>query len=40
VLGGWRNCITRSCKYNHNYQVKENEVGGACNSNGGEEECL
>jgi hypothetical protein len=33
------NCITWSfAKYNKNNQVEEDEMGGACSTNGGEEE--
>jgi hypothetical protein len=27
-------------KYNYNYQVREDEMGGACSTNGREEECI
>jgi hypothetical protein len=27
-------------KYNYNYQVKEDEIGGACSTIGGEKECI
>jgi hypothetical protein len=27
-------------KYNYNYQVKEDEMGRACSTIGGEEECI
>jgi hypothetical protein len=38
------NCITRRfvflflAKYNQNNQVEEDEIGGACSTNGGEEQ--
>jgi hypothetical protein len=41
VTGGWRKLHDLySFQYNQNYQVKEDEVGGACRANGGEEECV
>jgi hypothetical protein len=27
-------------KYNKNDQVKEDKIGGACSTNGGEDECV
>jgi hypothetical protein len=32
----WFICLA---KYNYKYQVEEDEVGGACGTNGGEEGC-
>jgi hypothetical protein len=32
--------ISLFAKYNYNYQVKEDEFGGACSTSGGEEECI
>jgi hypothetical protein len=32
------NCITRSFKFSYNSQVEEDEMGGPCSTNGGEEE--
>jgi hypothetical protein len=40
------NCIMRNfitctlSKYNYNDQVKKDEMGGACSTNRGEEECI
>jgi hypothetical protein len=35
------NYVMRSLsKYNQNDQVKKDETGGACSTNGGEEECI
>jgi hypothetical protein len=40
-LEGGENCIMMSfTKYNLNDEVKEDEMGGAFNTNGGEEECV
>jgi hypothetical protein len=42
VIGGWRKLHNEELllfiKYNYKYQVKEDEVGGACGTNGGKEE--
>jgi hypothetical protein len=32
--------ITCDYQYNENDQVKEDEMGRACSTNGGEEECI
>jgi hypothetical protein len=44
VTGGWRKLhneeLHNCAKYNQNYQVKEDEMGKACNTNGSEEECV
>jgi hypothetical protein len=42
---GGENCIMRNfvvlfSKYNQNNQIKKDEMGGACSTNGGEEECI
>jgi hypothetical protein len=41
VIEGWRKllaaCFVLFAKYNKNYQVDEDEMGGACSANGGEE---
>jgi hypothetical protein len=37
VTGGWRKLHTEEL---HNFQVKEDEMGRACSTNGGEEECM
>jgi hypothetical protein len=45
VTGGWRKLHNEElhnlysiAKYNWNYKVEEDEVGGTCGMNGGEEE--
>jgi hypothetical protein len=45
VTGGWRKLHNEKlrglylfAKYNYNYQVEEDEVGGTCGTNGGKEE--
>jgi hypothetical protein len=46
VVGGWRklhneellNLYSSPSTYNYNVQVKEDEMGRACSTNGGEEE--
>jgi hypothetical protein len=42
VTGRWRKLhneeLHNLAKYNQNYQFEEDEVGGACGTNGGEEE--
>jgi hypothetical protein len=42
VIGGWRELrneeLVLFAKYNCNYQVKEDEIGRACSTNGGAEE--
>jgi hypothetical protein len=46
VTGGWRKLHNENlhklffAKYNYNDQVKEDEMGRACSTNGGQEECL
>jgi hypothetical protein len=41
VIGGWRKLHNvLFAKYNYNYQVKEDEMVGACSTNVGEEECI
>jgi hypothetical protein len=39
VTGGWTEFVLFA-KYNWNDQVKEDMIGGACSTNGGEEERL
>jgi hypothetical protein len=42
IKGGGGNCITRTfviAKYNWNFKVEENVVGGACSASGEEQEC-
>jgi hypothetical protein len=34
------NIIVKQSKYNQNYQVKEDELGRPCSTNGREEECI
>jgi hypothetical protein len=39
VTGGWRKLHNEEfVKYN--YKIEENEVGGTCGTNGGEDECV
>jgi hypothetical protein len=34
------NFVVNTCSPKHNDCVKENEMGRACSTNGGEEECM
>jgi hypothetical protein len=47
VTGGWRKLHNEKLQdlyflpsYIYNYQFKEDDVGGVCSVNGGEEECM
>jgi hypothetical protein len=40
VTGGWKKLLVYFSKYNMNVQIKEDEMGRACSTNGGEEECI
>jgi hypothetical protein len=39
ALGGVASFVLVA-KYNQNYEVEDDEVGGACNANGGEEDSV
>jgi hypothetical protein len=32
--------LTNNCKYFDNLKIKLDDIGGACSTNGGEEECI
>jgi hypothetical protein len=40
IFGPKRDEVTRGWRKLHNDQVKEDKMGRACSTNGGEEECI